>query len=481
MNNSNSTLAQAKSILLDPYNLTEQDLALMLSTLLSNGSDMGDIYFQSMYYESWTLEDSQVKKSVFSNKQGVGFRSVVGEKSGLAYSETFEKESLLSAVKAAKSIANKQKNSPVKIESETRMQHLYTSTDPVGSLSDKNKIKILESIDSYARAKDHRVKEVIANLAGSYQTILIVNQQGCLTADIRPMVRLSVNVIVEENGRRESGSSGGGGRIDYSLFNNKAIHTYSEQAVEQALVNLDATEAPAGEMTVVLGSGWPGVLVHEAIGHGLEGDFNRKKTSAFSNLMGEKVASSICTVIDDGTLKGQRGSLNIDDEGEPTQRTVLIENGRLCNYMQDKLNARLMGTQTTGNGRRESYAAQTIPRMTNTFMAKGPHEHAEIIGSVKTGLYAKNFGGGQVDITSGKFVFSASEAYMIKNGKLDAPVKGAMLIGDGPSILHQVSMVGNNLALDPGIGSCGKEGQTVPVSVGQPSMKIDKLTVGGTN
>ena len=481
MNNSNSTLAQAKSILLDPYNLTEQDLALMLSTLLSNGSDMGDIYFQSMYYESWTLEDSQVKKSVFSNKQGVGFRSVVGEKSGLAYSETFEKESLLSAVKAAKSIANKQKNSPVKIESETTMQHLYPSTDPVGSLSDKNKIKILESIDSYARAKDHRVKEVIANLAGSYQTILIVNQQGCLTADIRPMVRLSVNVIVEENGRRESGSSGGGGRIDYSLFNNKAIYTYAEEAVEQALVNLEAKEAPAGEMTVVLGSGWPGVLIHEAIGHGLEGDFNRKKTSAFSDLMGEKVASSICTVIDDGTLSEQRGSLNIDDEGEPTQRTILIENGRLCNYMQDKLNARLMGAQTTGNGRRESYAAQTIPRMTNTFMAKGSHGHAEIIESVTAGLYAKNFGGGQVDITSGKFVFSASEAYMIKNGKLDAPVKGAMLIGDGPSILHQVSMVGNDLALDPGIGSCGKEGQTVPVSVGQPSMKIDKLTVGGTN
>ena len=481
MNNSESTLTQAKSILLEPYNLTEQDLALMLSTLLSNGSDMGDIYFQSMCYESWTLEDSQVKKSVFSNKQGVGFRSVVGEKSGLAYSETFEKESLLNAVKAAKSIANKQKNSPVKIEPETAMQHLYPSTDPVGSLSDKNKIKILESIDSHARAKDHRVKEVIATLAGSYQTILIVNQQGCLTADIRPMVRLSVNVIVEENGRRESGSSGGGGRIDYSLFNNKAIYTYAEEAVEQALVNLEAKEAPAGEMTVVLGSGWPGVLIHEAIGHGLEGDFNRKKTSAFSDLMGEKVASSICTVIDDGTLREQRGSLNIDDEGEPTQRTVLIENGRLCNYMQDKLNARLMGTQTTGNGRRESYAAQTIPRMTNTFMAKGPHEHAEIIGSVKTGLYAKNFGGGQVDITSGKFVFSASEAYMIKNGKLDAPVKGAMLIGDGPSILHQVSMVGNDLALDPGIGSCGKEGQTVPVSVGQPSMKIDKLTVGGTN
>ena len=481
MNNSESTLAQVKSILLEPYNLTEQDLALMLSTLLSNGSDMGDIYFQSMCYESWTLEDSQVKKSVFSNKQGVGFRSVVGEKSGLAYSETFDKESLLNAVKAAKSIANKQKNYSVKIEPRTTMQHLYPSTDPVGSLSDNNKIKILELIDSHARAKDHRVKEVVATLAGSYQTILIINQQGCLTTDIRPMVRLSVNVIVEENGRRESGSSGGGGRIDYSLFNNKAIYTYAEEAVEQALVNLEAKEAPAGEMTVVLGSGWPGVLIHEAIGHGLEGDFNRKKTSAFSDLMGEKVASSICTVIDDGTWSEQRGSLNIDDEGEPTQRTILIENGRLCNYMQDKLNARLMGTQTTGNGRRESYAAQTIPRMTNTFMAKGPHEHAEIIGSVKTGLYAKNFGGGQVDITSGKFVFSASEAYMIKNGKLDAPVKGAMLIGDGPSILHQVSMVGNNLALDPGIGSCGKEGQTIPVSVGQPSMKIDKLTVGGTN
>ena len=331
-----------------------------------------------------------------------------------------------------------------------------------------------------ARSKDHRVKEVIASLAGNFQNILIVNDLGRIVADIRPMVRLSLSVIVEEGDRKERGTSGGGGRVDYTFFNQSKIKTYVAEAVDQALINLEAVEAPAGEMTVVLGSGWPGVLVHEAIGHGLEGDFNRKKTSAFSGLMGEKVASSICTVIDDGTIKDARGSLNVDDEGEPTERTVLIEDGKLCNYMQDQLNARLMNTKSTGNGRRESYSTQTIPRMTNTFMLGGNHKHEEIIESVDEGIYAKNFGGGQVDITSGKFVFSANEAYLIKNGKIDRPIKGAMLIGDGPSALNKVSMIADDLALDPGIGNCGKDGQTVPVNVGQPTMKIDNLTVGGT-
>ena len=338
----------------------------------------------------------------------------------------------------------------------------------------------MQDIDSLARSKDHRVKEVIASLAGNFQNILIVNDLGRIVADIRPMVRLSLSVIVEEGDRKERGTSGGGGRVDYTFFNQSKIKTYVAEAVDQALINLEAVEAPAGEMTVVLGSGWPGVLVHEAIGHGLEGDFNRKKTSAFSGLMGEKVASSICTVIDDGTIKDARGSLNVDDEGEPTERTVLIEDGKLCNYMQDQLNARLMNTKSTGNGRRESYSTQTIPRMTNTFMLGGNHKHEEIIESVDEGIYAKNFGGGQVDITSGKFVFSANEAYLIKNGKIDRPIKGAMLIGDGPSALNKVSMIADDLALDPGIGNCGKDGQTVPVNVGQPTMKIDNLTVGGT-
>ena len=338
----------------------------------------------------------------------------------------------------------------------------------------------MQDIDSLARSKDHRVKEVIASLAGNFQNILIVNDLGRIVADIRPMVRLSLSVIVEEGDRKERATSGGGGRVDYTFINQSKIKTYVTEAVDQALINLEAVEAPAGEMTVVLGSGWPGVLVHEAIGHGLEGDFNRKKTSAFSGLMGEKVASSICTVIDDGTIKDARGSLNVDDEGEPTERTVLIEDGKLCNYMQDQLNARLMNTKSTGNGRRESYSTQTIPRMTNTFMLGGNHKHEEIIESVDEGIYAKNFGGGQVDITSGKFVFSANEAYLIKNGKIDRPIKGAMLIGDGPSALNKVSMIADDLALDPGIGNCGKDGQTVPVNVGQPTMKIENLTVGGT-
>ena len=481
INDPDIALSKAKSILLDPFNLDDHDLNLMLSTLLSSGGEMGDIYFQAISHESWTLEDGEVKNSVHSNRQGVGFRSILGEKSGLAYSEVFEKESLLQAAKAAGTIATDRKQMTYRVNPKTSQQILYPQLNPINSLVDENKVKLLRSIDASARARDHRVKEVVAMLSGNYQVVLVVSHEGELKADIRPLVRLGVSVIVEANGRRERGSSGGGGRHGYEFFDQDVLKNYAAEAVDQALINLEAIDAPAGEMTVVLGSGWPGVLVHEAIGHGLEGDFNRKKTSAFAGLMGEKVASSICTVVDDGTLEGQRGSLNIDDEGEETQRTVLIENGRLCNYMQDKLNAKLMGSHSTGNGRRESYSTQTIPRMTNTFMMAGPHEHDEIIQSVDSGLYAKNFGGGQVDITSGKFVFSASEAYLIKHGKLDAPVKGAMLIGDGPSALKQITMVGNNLALDPGVGNCGKEGQTIPVNVGQPTMRIENLTVGGTN
>jgi len=386
-------LSQARSILLDPYNINDNDLNALLGGLFAYGADMGDIYFQAINHESWSIEDGEVKKSSFSNKQGVGFRAITGEKSGLAYSESFSKSSLQDAAKAAGTIANSNKTLTHNINPQTQQLDLYPPINPIDSITDQEKIEYLQLVDQKARAKDHRVKEVIATLAGS---------------------------------------------------------------------------------------GWPGVLIHEAIGHGLEGDFNRKKTSAFSGLMGEQVASKICTVIDDGTMKGERGSLNIDDEGEPTQRTVLIEDGKLTNYMQDRLNAKLMNAKSTGNGRRESYASQTIPRMTNTFMMSGTHEHEEIIQSVDSGIYAKNFGGGQVDITSGKFVFSASEAYLIKDGKLGAPVKGAMLIGDGPSALNQVSMIGNNLALDPGIGNCGKDGQTVPVNVGQPTMRIEKLTVGGT-
>jgi len=478
---SEALYSQVKSTLLDPYNISTEDLNLMMSQMLSKGIDMGDIYFQNIHQESWTLEDGLVKKSSYSSRQGAGFRSIINEQSGLAYSESFEKDALLQAAKASSSIAKSATTDTFRIEGPESNDHYYSFINPIESLEDKQKIELLQTIDTAARSKDHRVKEVVAMLTGNYQVVLVMNHEGQLKADIRPLVRLGINVIVEEKGRRERGSSGGGGRIGYEVFDQEMLKNYAEEAVDQALINLEAVDTPAGEMTVVLGSGWPGVLVHEAIGHGLEGDFNRKKTSAFTGLMGEKVASSICTVVDDGTLEGKRGSLNIDDEGEETQRTVLIENGRLCNYMQDKLNAKLMGSHSTGNGRRESYSTQTIPRMTNTFMMAGPHEHDEIIQSVDSGLYAKNFGGGQVDITSGKFVFSASEAYLIKRGKLDVPVKGAMLIGDGPSALKQVSMVGNNLALDPGVGNCGKEGQTIPVNVGQPTMRIENLTVGGTN
>ena len=478
--NSQNVDETVRSALLDPYGIDDADLQRMLGQVVCNGIEMGDIYFQSAEAESWTLEDGQVKKSSYSNRQGVGFRSIIGEKTGLAYSESFDKESLMNAAKAASSIAKAGKSETLPVSKKSIEKPYYLADNPILSIDDQEKIDLLNRLNEKARSLDSRVKEVVASLAGGHGSILIINQDGRLSTDIRPMVRLSLSVIVEDNGRIEQGTSGGGGRMSYAFLDDDQLHQYAKEAVDQALINLEADEAPAGEMTVVLGSGWPGVLIHEAIGHGLEGDFNRKKTSAFSGLMGEMVASPICTIVDDGTIPDARGSLNIDDEGNPTERTVLIENGKLCNYMQDNLNAKLMNTKSTGNGRRESYSSQTIPRMTNTFMLAGEHDQGEIIESVDKGLYAKNFGGGQVDITSGKFVFSASEAYLIEKGKITKPVKGAMLIGDGPSALHQVSMVGNDLALDPGVGSCGKDGQTVPVNVGQPTMRIEKLTVGGT-
>ena len=469
-----------RSALLDPYGIDDTDLQSMLGQVVCSGIEMGDIYFQSAEAESWTLEDGQVKKSSYSSRQGVGFRSIIGEQTGLAYSESFDKRSLMTAAKAASSIAKAGKSATLPILNKNHEQPYYSSENPILSLDDQSKIDLLNRLDTKVRSLDPRVTEVVASLAGGHGYVLIINQDGKLVSDVRPMVRLSLSVIAESNGRLERGTSGGGGRMTYEFLDDDQLSNFAKEAVDQALINLEAEEAPAGEMTVVLGSGWPGVLIHEAIGHGLEGDFNRKKTSAFSGLMGEMVASPICTIVDDGTIPDARGSLNVDDEGNPTERTVLIENGRLCNYMQDNLNAKLMNTKSTGNGRRESYSSQTIPRMTNTFMLAGEHDQQEIIESVDNGLYAKNFGGGQVDITSGKFVFSASEAYVIEKGKLGKPVKGAMLIGDGPSALHQVSMVGNDLALDPGVGSCGKDGQTVPVNVGQPTMRIEKLTVGGT-
>ena len=469
-----------RSALLDPYGIDDTDIQSMLGQVVCSGIEMGDIYFQSAEAESWTLEDGQVKKSSYSSRQGVGFRSIIGEQTGLAYSESFDKRSLMTAAKAASSIAKAGKSATLPILNKNHEQPYYSSENPILSLDDQSKIDLLNRLDTKARSLDPRVTEVVASLAGGHGYVLIINQDGKLVSDVRPMVRLSLSVIAESNGRLERGTSGGGGRMTYEFLDDDQLSNFAKEAVDQALINLEAEEAPAGEMTVVLGSGWPGVLIHEAIGHGLEGDFNRKKTSAFSGLMGEMVASPICTIVDDGTIPDARGSLNVDDEGNSTERTVLIENGKLCNYMQDNLNAKLMNTKSTGNGRRESYSSQTIPRMTNTFMLAGEQDQQEIIESVDKGLYAKNFGGGQVDITSGKFVFSASEAYVIEKGKLGKPVKGAMLIGDGPSALHQVSMVGNDLALDPGVGSCGKDGQTVPVNVGQPTMRIEKLTVGGT-
>ncbi|PPD17102.1 MAG: metalloprotease TldD, partial [Methylobacter sp.] len=475
------SLALVKRAVLEPAGLQDSDIENIINNLLSAKVDAADIYFQSSHYESWVLESGIIKEGSHSIEQGAGVRAVFGEKTGFAYSDQIDSAVLMSAANNVKAIVRQNQQQTAQLTALPSRAHYYPAINPLKSLEDQDKIALMQNIDRETRKLDSRIEEVIISLSGSYEYILVANQDGALIADIRPLVRLNVSVIASADGRREQGSMGGGGRYDYRQFLDREIGLdYGREAVRQALVNLDAKEAPAGNMIVVLGSGWPGILLHEAIGHGLEGDFNRKGTSAFSGRVGERIGSSLCTVVDDGTLPGRRGSLNIDDEGTATECTTLIENGILKGYMQDKLNARLMGVKPTGNGRRESYAHLPMPRMTNTYMLPGQHEPEEIIRSVKKGLYAKNFGGGQVDITSGKFVFSASEAYMIEDGKLTYPVKGATLIGNGPDVLTKVSMVGNDLALDSGVGTCGKDGQSVPVGVGQPTLKIDGLTVGGT-
>ena len=476
------SLEQVKQSILAGNGLQIQDIDRVMSALLSAPVDAADIYFQSSHFESWSSEGGIIKEGSHSIEHGAGVRAVSGDKTGFAYSDRIELPILLEAANNVKAIVRHGQQAQRKVDTFRAAPCLYRPVNPLKSLDDRQKIELLMRVDRETRKLDSRIEEVMVSLIAAYDHVLIANQDGSLAADIRPLVRMNVTVIMAENGRREQGSMGGGGRCDYSYFleGDRGLE-YGKEAVRQAQVNLQAQEAPAGNMTVVLGSGWPGILLHEAIGHGLEGDFNRKGTSAFSGRVGERVASNLCTVVDDGTLQGRRGSLNIDDEGTPTENTVLIENGILKGYMQDKLNARLMGVAPTGNGRRESYAHLPMPRMTNTYMLPGQSDPEEIIASVKKGLYARNFGGGQVDITSGKFVFSASEAYLIENGKITRPVKGATLIGNGPDVLTKVSMVGNDMALDSGVGTCGKDGQSVPVGVGQPTLKIDGLTVGGTS
>ncbi|MGM3193345.1 metalloprotease TldD [Dickeya dadantii subsp. dieffenbachiae] len=471
--------------LLTANKLSHQDLQSVLGTLSERRIDYADLYFQSSYHESWVLEDRIIKDGSYHIDQGVGIRAINGEKTGFAYADQITLNALQQSAQAARSIVREQGNGAVKTLGEVSHRGLYPQANPLDSLTREEKIALLQRVDATARAADARVQEVTASLTGVYELILVAATDGTLAADVRPLVRLSVSVLVEEDGRRERGSSGGGARTGYDYFWQQAdgevrAEAWAKEAVRMALVNLSAVAAPAGSMPVVLGAGWPGVLLHEAVGHGLEGDFNRRGTSVFSGQVGKLVASELCTVVDDGTLEGRRGSLAMDDEGVPGQYNVLIENGILKGYMQDKLNARLMGVAPTGNGRRESYAHLPMPRMTNTYMLAGKSTPEEIIASVDYGLYAPNFGGGQVDITSGKFVFSTSEAYLIENGRVTKPVKGATLIGSGIEAMQQISMVGNDLALDRGVGVCGKEGQSLPVGVGQPTLKLDNITVGGT-
>ena len=473
-------LSKVSNTLLTPSALTVDSALALLNDASSRAIDYGDLYFQYARTEGWSLEDGIVKAGSFNIDTGVGVRMVSGEKTAFAYSDEISRDAIRAAVKTTAEIAQSGSSVVGRADVATGSS-LYVSNDVLGDYGNELKIRLLQKIEKAAKLIDPRVIQVMASLSGVYENVLIIRMDGRVASDIRPLVRLSLQVIVEQNGRREQGSSGGGGRFSYEYFDDDKINEYARTAVEQALVNLDSVSAPAGEMTVVLGAGWPGVLLHEAIGHGLEGDFNRKGSSAFTGMIGERVAASGVTVVDDGTLEDRRGSLSVDDEGNPTQSTVLIEDGVLRGYMQDSLNARLMNAELTGNGRRESYAHVPMPRMTNTYMLNGKHDHEEIIGSVKKGLYAANFGGGQVDIVSGKFVFSASEAYLIENGKVTQPVKGATLIGNGPDVLTRVSMIGNDLELDSGVGTCGKDGQSVPVGVGQPTLRVDGLTVGGTD
>ncbi|MBU6501246.1 MAG: metalloprotease TldD [Burkholderiales bacterium] len=479
-------LAIAQRLLLEPFGLTEAHLSRALTEITSHKVDDADLYFQYTRSEGWSLEEGIVKTGSFSIDQGVGVRAVSGEKTAFAYSDDISEASLLDAARTVRSISSGAQSGRVKAASRkiAGSRSLYNELDPIASMDSAAKVKLLEKAEQLARAKDPRVAQVMAGLACEYDVVLVARADGTLAADVRPLVRLSVTVIAEATVggtvRREVGSGGGGGRFGLAYFDDAVIKRYVDDAVHAALTNLESRPAPAGQMTVVLGSGWPGILLHEAIGHGLEGDFNRKGSSAFSGRIGQRVAAKGVTVLDDGTIADRRGSLNVDDEGNATQRNVLIEDGILKGYIQDSMNARLMKSKPTGNGRRESYAHVPMPRMTNTYMLGGDKDPKEIVASIKKGLYATNFGGGQVDITSGKFVFSASEAYWVENGKIQYPVKGATIVGNGPDALTRVTLIGNDMRLDPGVGTCGKEGQSVPVGVGQPTLRIDGLTVGGT-
>ena len=475
-------LALAQRLLLTPFGLDETHLARALNEIKAHRVDEADLYFQYTRSEGWSLEEGIVKTGSFSIDQGVGVRAVSGEKTAFAYSDDISEASLLDAARTVRTISNAARAGRAKVATKkiAKSRSLYNGVDPISTLDSATKVALLGKVETLARAKDPRVAQVMAGLASEYDVVMVARADGTLAADVRPLVRLSVTVIAEQKGRREVGSAGGGGRVGLAYFDDAQIEKYVDEAVHAALTNLEARPAPAGEMTVVLGPGWPGILLHEAIGHGLEGDFNRKGSSAFSGRVGQRVAAKGVTVLDDGTLADRRGSLNVDDEGTTSQRTVLIEDGILKGYIQDAMNARLMGVAPTGNGRRESYAHIPMPRMTNTYMLGGDKDPKEIVASIKKGLYATNFGGGQVDITSGKFVFSASEAYWVENGKILYPVKGATIVGSGPECLKRVSMIGNDMKLDSGVGTCGKEGQSVPVGVGQPTLRIDGLTVGGT-
>lgn len=466
--------------LLMPAGLSIDALTQVMGQIHQRQVDYSDFYFQHSRHESWMLEDGIIKDGSFNIDAGVGVRAVSGEKTGFAYSDDISLQVLQQAADTAKGIVRQGQDGQIAIPKVVDFKPLYQGEDPLNTLTSAEKVALLHKAEQLTRQQDPRVQQVIVTLSGVFENILILASDGTLAADQRPLIRLNISVIVEQNGRRERGSSGGGGRHPYQLFTDDLVEQYAKQAVQQAVINLDAIEAPAGTMPVVLGPGWPGVLLHEAVGHGLEADFNRKGASTFSGRIGEKVASKHVTVVDDGTLQQRRGSLSIDDEGTPTGCTTLIEKGRLVGYMQDKLNARLMGAALTGNGRRESYAHLPMPRMTNTYMQAGSHKPMEVIAAVQKGLYASNFGGGQVDITSGKFVFSASEAYLIEDGRITQPVKGATLIGNGPEVMQRISMVADDLELDSGIGVCGKDGQSVPVGVGQPTLLVEKLTVGGT-
>ncbi len=475
-------LAVAHGLLLAPHGLNETHLKKALGEILSHGADDADLYFQYTRSEGWSLEEGIVKSGSFSIDQGVGVRAVSGEKTAFAYSDDLSWSALQDAAHTVRTIGAHGQQAKVKVGAKkvAKSRSLYAGLDPIPTLDSTAKVALLEKVEKLAKARDPRVVQVMAGLAAEYDVVLVMRADGTLAADVRPLVRLSVTVIAKQGERREVGSSGGGGRFGFAYFDDAIVHTYVDEAVDSALTNLESRPAPAGNMTVVLGPGWPGVLLHEAVGHGLEGDFNRKGSSAFSGRIGQRVAAKGVTVLDDGTIADRRGSLNVDDEGCPSQRNVLIEDGILNGYIQDSLNARLMGVKPTGNGRRESYAHTPMPRMTNTYMLGGDKDPQEIIASIKKGLYATNFGGGQVDITSGKFVFSASQAYWVENGQIQYPVKGATLIGNGPEALTRISMIGNDMKLDSGVGVCGKEGQSVPVGVGQPTLRIDGLTVGGT-